>query len=143
MRETWGNPNPLTVVLITIARHVVSDNTPKRWGTLTNIKDKINHPPRKSSYQLAHIGIPLEVQPSNCSFPRTTFVPLDKLDAVKDLGVRQIVQVAFPERFGEVTSFITESRESHNLYLGNFQGLYLQNFHYYSSTFSWRNNRQV
>jgi hypothetical protein len=121
--KSWGNPNPLGVICCIIGRHIIKDNLAERRRTLSYIQNHVNHPARQSAHQFAHIRIPLKVQASDCPPFGVAFVGLYEFDALHEMHVTVLQEIALSVVLREIASMIAKAGKPDYLY-----GLHLQCF---------------
>src|SRR3989442_7861481 len=129
VRETWRNPYPLSERVLPVCWHLIRDCLPESRRTLSDIEDDIDHVAAQGSNELAHVGIPLEVQAADRAGPRPALVGLGKLDAIQERGERTRSNITGAKRLREIAPLVTESGKPDHFDRGYREGHDIDDFH--------------
>src|SRR5215510_7952541 len=129
MCEARRDPYPFSERLFRARRHLVRDRFPEGRRTLPDVEDEIDHVTAQGSNELAHVGIPLEVQATDRAWPGPALVGLRKLDALQKRCERARSHVAAAKGLREIASLIAESGEPDDFDFGNGERNDIDDFH--------------
>ena len=78
----------------------------------------------QGSYELSHIWIPLEMEPSYGLGFREAFICLNELDPLHKRGKGVSLKITLSKVLGKIASLIAEASKPYDLYLWNLQLFY-------------------
>ena len=112
MGKARRNPDPFVEFPIRSCGHVVRDDLPARRRSLADVQRQVHHAPGKSPHQLAHVGVPLEMQASERTRAGPALVRLNDGDTPEEPGLRVLVEISSPVGLGEIASGIAKPAEA-------------------------------
>src|SRR5262249_10841100 len=107
--------------------HIMRQDFSQRGRALANIEHQIHHVAMDGPNQLAHVGIPLEVQAPDRAAARKALVGLDERGPLEkgELGL----EIGLAEVLAEIAAMVREPAVADHLDVGNCQGLDSQDLH--------------
>ena len=104
-----------------VGRHVVADDLAEGRRAQPDVEREVDQVAGDRADELAHVGIPLEVEAADRSGPRETLVRLDEADAAHERRQLVRLEVAGPVLLGEIAAMVDEPPEADHLDLGDSQ----------------------
>src|SRR5688500_18437851 len=129
MGESGWHPYPFGVVLVALDRHVVGDDPAVRWRSFSDVEHDVDHVTANGPHQLAHVRVPLKVQPAYRPRAGETLVGLDEPHTAHEGQCVAGFEIAESILFAEISSVVGEPREANDFHLGNRQIEHVQDLH--------------
>ena len=92
-----------------------ADDLPEGRRVEPDVEHEIDHASADRPHELPHERVPLEVQPADDARTREALVRLNELESPQEAHPRVAVDVAPPERLGEVPAVVSEALEADDL----------------------------